>query len=80
MSEIGNEALNATAHTDLAVMAMLASTVPASLQVLGPGSGLPSLPPFSIGLYLPKTGATEIAGALAEHLRAALVSRARQAA
>ncbi len=80
MSEIGSEALNATAHTDLAVMAMLASTVPASLQVLGPGAGLPSLPPFSIGLYLPKTGATEIAAALAEHLRATLVSRTRQAA
>ena len=48
VSEIGNmEALNATVHTDLAVMSLLRSTVPPSLQVLGPASGLPTLPPYS---------------------------------
>ena len=81
MSEIGNlEALNATVHTDLAVMSMLASTVPSSLKVLGPGSGLPPLPAFSISLYLPKAGATEIAQELANHVRAGVVGGTRQAA
>jgi DNA-binding transcriptional LysR family regulator len=81
MSEIGNmEALNATVHTDLAVMSLLASTVPAILQVLGPASGLPILPTFSISLYLPRTGATEPARELASHLRAGLVGGTRQAA
>jgi DNA-binding transcriptional LysR family regulator len=81
MSEMGGmESLNATAHIDLAVMTLLASTVPLSLQVLGPDAGLPPLPTFSISLYLPKTGATEIARELANHLRAGMISRARQAA
>jgi len=74
------EAPNATVHTDLAVMSLLASTVPAILQVLGPASGLPILPTFSISLYLPRTGATEPARELASHLRAGLVGGTRQAA
>ena len=79
--QIGNmEALNATVHTDLAVMSLLASTVPASLQVLGPASGLPILPTFSISLYLPKSGATEPARELANQLRAGLLGGSRQAA
>jgi DNA-binding transcriptional LysR family regulator len=76
----GMEGLNATAHIDLAVMTLLASTVPASLQVLGPDAGLPPLPSFSISLYLPKTGSTAIAQELANHLRAGMIGRARQAA
>jgi DNA-binding transcriptional LysR family regulator len=81
VSEMGSmEGLYATAHTDLAVTALLASTVPASLQVLGPGAGLPPLPAFSISLYLPKIGATEIAHELANHLRAGMIERIRQAA
>ena len=81
MSEIGNlEALNATVHTDLAVTTLLASTVPPTLAALGPGSGLPTLPSFSISLYLPRTGATDLAQALAGHLRAGVLERGRQAA
>jgi hypothetical protein len=72
------EALNATVHTDLAVMSLLASTVPASLQ--GPASGLPILPTFSISLYLPKSGATEPARELANQLRASLLGGSRKAA
>src|SRR5256885_1587981 len=71
LSKIGHrEALNAPVHTDLPVTSLLASTVPASLQVLGLASGLPPLPTFSISLYLPRTGATEPARELANHLRA----------
>ena len=39
-------------HLVPAVISLLASTVPASLQVLDPASDLPILPTFSISLYL----------------------------
>lgn len=81
LSEIGNiEALNATVHTDLAVMGLLASTVPSTLDILGPGSGLPPLPTLAITLHLPKTGATDIAAELAQHMRAGILERSRQVA
>jgi DNA-binding transcriptional LysR family regulator len=81
LSEIGNiEALNATVHTDLAVMGLLASTVPTTLEVLGPDSGLPALPTLAVTLHLPKTGATEIAVELARHMRAGILERYRQVA
>ena len=73
VSEIGNmEALNATVHTDLAVMSLLRSTVPPSLQVLGPASGLPSLPPYSVCLHVRQAGVSKIADALAELIRGCL--------
>lgn len=73
VSELGNmEALNATVHTDLAVMSLLRSTVPPSLQVLGPSSGLPALPPFSVCLHVRKTGASKVAEALADYIRTGL--------
>ncbi len=81
VSEISNmDAMNATVQTDLAVGALLASTVPANLDILGPDSGLPPLPTFSINLYLPKTGATPVAAELARHIREGFVARPRQAA
>jgi DNA-binding transcriptional LysR family regulator len=81
VSEISNmDALNATVQTDLAVGALLASTVPPNLEILGPGSGLPPLPQFSINLYLPKTGATPIAAELARYIREGFMARPRQAA
>ena len=81
VSEISNlDAMNATVQTDLAVGALLSSTVPANLEILGLGSGLPPLPPFSINLYLPKTGATPIAAELARYIRDGFVARPRQVA
>jgi DNA-binding transcriptional LysR family regulator len=81
VSEISNmDAMYATVQTDLAVGALLASTVPAYLDILGSGSGLPALPPFSINLYLPKTGATPVAQELARHIREGFVARPRHAA
>lgn len=81
VSEISNmDAMNATVQTDLAVGALLASTVPADLEILGSGSGLPPLPPFSVNLYRPKTGATPVAEELARHIREGFTARTRHAA
>ncbi|KAA2236394.1 LysR family transcriptional regulator [Salinarimonas soli] len=82
VTEISNmDAINATVETDLAVMTLLASTVPATLEVLPPEAGLPALPVFSINLYRPRTGLTPVAAELARHIRDGFVCRhQRQAA
>ena len=78
VSEMGNaEAISATVHTDLAVTALLASTVPAGLELL---EGLPALPNFCINLHLPRTGSSLIAEALARTIREGFCGRQRQAA
>jgi DNA-binding transcriptional LysR family regulator len=63
------EALYATLKAGLAVSAMLRSSIPDFLQPLTPDDGLPRLPDFSINLYLPLAGATDIAAELARHVR-----------
>ncbi len=81
VAEIGNmDAVHATVATDLAVVALLSSTVPASLAVLPPAAGLPTLPVFSINLYPPRPGASPAAFELARHIREGLIGRSRQAA
>ena len=81
VSEISNmDAMNATVQTDLAVMGLLAPTVPAGFEVLGPDSRLPSLPMFSINLYLPPAGGDPIVHELARHIRNGFVGVQRQAA
>ncbi|MBB3607865.1 LysR family transcriptional regulator [Rhizobium sp. BK602] len=76
--ENGNiEATTATVRTDLAVTAWLASTVPADLDILGAGEGLPELPAFSINLHMPRGKASPPAGELARHIRDGLM-RPRQ--
>jgi len=81
VSQVSNfDAMNATVQTDLAVMALLASTIPPQFDILGPGAGLPTLPVFSINLYRPRTGAAPIAAELARHIREGFVARPRQAA
>lgn len=78
--ENGNiEATTATVRTDLAVTAWLASTVPPDLDILGPGSGLPELPNFSINLHLPARAASAAAAELARFIREGLM-RHRQTA
>jgi DNA-binding transcriptional LysR family regulator len=80
-SEITNaEAQVATTAADIAVMALLSSTVPSGLEILGKDSGLPQLPPFSVNLYLPKNGGSHIAQELARHIRQAVAEQRRLAA
>ena len=75
--EVPNQdAVNATIAAGICVGALLAETVPPSLEVLGPACELPPLPTFAINLYMPKTGGSEIARELARHIRAEFASRA----
>ncbi|MGE0501731.1 MAG: LysR family transcriptional regulator [Rhizobiaceae bacterium] len=74
------EPICATIEADIAVAPLLASTVPDNLQILGERSGLPCLPGFSINLYLPRAGATDIAIELARHIRDELTSKVQRAA
>jgi len=67
-------------EADLAVTALLASTVPEGLAVLGPEAGLPGLPPFCINMYLPKTGASDVGQEFATHIHEYFRSRYRHAA
>jgi DNA-binding transcriptional LysR family regulator len=78
VSEITNmDAQTATTMADLSVMALLASTVPSELEILGSETALPKLPNFSINLYLSKGGGSAIAQELARHIREALMTRHR---
>jgi DNA-binding transcriptional LysR family regulator len=65
--------LYVSVEADLGVTALLASSVPANLAILGPDCDLPRLPDFHICLYLPRAGSSEIAEELARHIRSALV-------
>jgi molybdate transport repressor ModE-like protein len=56
----GMEATTATVQADLAVTAWLASTVPSTLDILGPASGLPQLPPFAITLHASREAAPAV--------------------
>jgi DNA-binding transcriptional LysR family regulator len=73
-------AISATVLTDLAVTALLASTVVPGLEVLGVGSGLPPLPNFAVNMHLPRTGGSPIGEALAATIRDGFLTRQRQAA
>jgi DNA-binding transcriptional LysR family regulator len=73
------EPICATLEADIAVAPLLASTVPDSLQILS-DSRLPRLPSFSINLYQPRTGPSEVAAELARHIRDQLGSRVQRAA
>ncbi len=64
--------LYVSVEADLGVTALLASSVPGNLTVLGPESGLPKLPDFHICLYLPRAGSSDIAEELARHIRQSL--------
>jgi len=73
------DATTATVRTDLAVTTWLASTVPADLDILPAGAGLPELPSFAISLHFPPRAASQAAARLADHIRDGL-ARNRQAA
>lgn len=73
VSEVTNTSAQvATVAADIAVMAWMASTVPGNLEVLGPDTGLPLLPPFMINLYLPKGGGNHIVQEMARMIRDAV--------
>jgi DNA-binding transcriptional LysR family regulator len=65
--------LYVSVEADLGVTALLASSVPTNLAVLGPDCGLPRLPDFHICLYVPRAGSSDIAEELARHIRSALL-------
>lgn len=70
----------AALEADLAVAPMLTSTIPDGLAVLPPDAGLPPLPRYEFGLYLPKGGGSEIGKEVAGHIREHFQARHRQAA
>ncbi|WP_414473184.1 LysR family transcriptional regulator [Microvirga sp. M2] len=73
VSEVTNTSAQvATVAADIAVMAWMASTVPANMEVLGPETGLPLLPPFMVNLYLPKGGGNHIIQEMARMIRDAV--------
>jgi DNA-binding transcriptional LysR family regulator len=73
--ESGNiEATTATVRSDLGVTAWLASTVPSDLAILGPETGLPTLPNFAISLHLPSNSAPA-AREFAKYVREGLLRR-----
>ena len=74
------DAASATVKTDLSIVAALAGAVPDDVTVLGLESGLPDLPVFTIGLHLPRTGASPAAELLAQGLRDAFTTRLRAVA
>lgn len=77
--EGGIEATASTVRADLAVTAWLASTVPAELDILPTGSGLPDLPNFAVNLYLPCHSAGTAAAGFARCIRDGLMRRRRAA-
>jgi DNA-binding transcriptional LysR family regulator len=80
VSEVTNTSAQvATVAADIAVMAWMASTVPEGLEVLGRESGLPSLQPFTVNLYLAKDGSPTVQE-LARHIRQALAAPRRMVA
>lgn len=69
------EAQMATVEADLAVTALLTSTVPESLEILDDVATLPDLPIYYINIYLPPTGASDIAVEFARQVRSEFTAR-----
>jgi len=63
------DASYAMLSADLGITAILESTVPEYVEVLGKEAGLPELPVFYINLYTSASGVNEIAAELAQHIR-----------
>jgi DNA-binding transcriptional LysR family regulator len=58
----------ATVMAGLAVVALLRTSVPEFLEILGPDAGLPALPDFNVNLYV-SAAATNVAEEFARHIR-----------
>jgi len=75
MEVSSEDATNAAVQAGLAIKPILRDSVPAGLKVLDETSSLPQLPSFGINLYLPKSGGTQLAIELANHIRADFAAR-----
>ncbi len=71
----GHDVMLAKIEADLAVTALLRSTVPQHLDILGPDSGLPNLIPFHVNMYLPTSQTNEVAQELSNHIRVQITRR-----
>lgn len=71
VSEVGTmETVSATVRTDLAITALLQSTVPEDVDVLGAEGGLPDLPHFEINMLPSRKTGDPVAEALCREIRA----------
>lgn len=68
------EPILAMVEADLSVAPLYATCMSPSMEILGERHGLPLLPVFSVNLYLPKLGASDVAIELARHIRTQLSS------
>ena len=70
------EPLLASIEADLAVAALLRTTIPSYLQAIERDRRLPPLPKFLINMYLPPVRQNEIAVELARNIRQEFQARA----
>lgn len=70
VSEVGTiETVSATVRTDLAITALLHSTVPEEIDILSAHSYLPTLPHFEINMLPSRTASNPVADALCREIR-----------
>lgn len=71
VSQVANDiAQKALVQADIAISVDLRDSMQSEFTVLGPESGLPPLPSFSINLSLPAANASDVGEELARHIRA----------
>lgn len=76
VSEVGTiETVSATVRTDLAVTALLRSTVPADVEILGAQAGLPDLPHFEVNMLGANQCENSVTEALCTAIRGAFQKR-----
>jgi len=63
------DATFAMLQADIGITALLETTVPSGIAVLGAEDGLPELPEFFINLYAPANGASPVVAELANNIR-----------
>lgn len=73
------QALWATIFADLAVSAVLESTLPPGAEILNAAHGLPALPNFHINLYTRTGAVSDLAAELANHIRREFTAVAKAA-
>lgn len=68
------DAIFAMLQADLGITALLETTVPHGIEVLGKEQGMPQLPEFFINLYMPANSDNSVVGELASHIREQFVA------
>ncbi len=69
------QTMMATVEADLAVTALLPSSLPPGLELVPAEIGLPPLPLFAVNLYVRAAGATPAVEAMAAHIRRHVVTK-----